>query len=154
MVTPGDQPEGMALIRASLVGSAVFVVAAALAVAIDGPPRSVFVALSLVMFALGSLAYLLGYAQAVARSRDVEIGMAGFVVLAGVAPPQVRRLLLGSTAVEVVAALTAAAVRPFTSLAFGILAPVFGLGLQSLWSARHGRFPQQVAAVRRPGNRP
>ena len=37
--------------------------------------------------------------------------------------------------------VAAASIRPFTAVAFGILAPMLGLGLMGLWGARHGRFP-------------
>jgi hypothetical protein len=142
----GDRPEGIVPIRASLVGTGLFTVVSVVAVVVDGAPRTVAVAVALAMFALGCVAYLLGYARAVRRSRADEISLAGLVFLVGVAPVTVRRLLLGSTAAQVVVAVTAAALRPFTTLAFGILAPVFGLGLQCLWSARHGRFPPRVVA--------
>jgi hypothetical protein len=52
----------------------------------------------------------------------------------------VRAALLGSLAVEVVVALATAAARPYTSVASGILVPVYGLALCGLWAARHGRF--------------
>jgi hypothetical protein len=42
-------------------------------------------------------------------------------------------------------AVATAAARPFSSLAFGILAPMFGLALLALWGAVHGRFPPRVA---------
>jgi hypothetical protein len=44
-------------------------------------------------------------------------------------------------AAQVVVAVATAAARPFTTLAFGVLVPVFGVGLNGLWAARHGRFP-------------
>jgi hypothetical protein len=31
-------------------------------------------------------------------------------------------------------------VRPYTEVAFGILAPMFGLGLMAMWGGRHGVF--------------
>jgi hypothetical protein len=40
----------------------------------------------------------------------------------------------------VVAGLAGAIARPFTTLAFGILTPMLGLGLNGLWGSRHGRF--------------
>jgi len=56
------------------------------------------------------------------------------------------------TAQIVIAAVTAAA-RPFTTLAFGVLTPVFGLGLNSLWAARHGNFPPRKPAPERAPRR-
>ena len=62
-----------------------------------------------------------------------------------------RRRLLGSFAVEVAVALATAGARPFTSLAFGLLVPVYGLGLAGLWAARYGTFgPRQSTPPRRP----
>ena len=48
-------------------------------------------------------------------------------------------------AAAVVAAGAAAAVRPYTAVAFTVLAPMFGLGMMALWGARHGRFPERQA---------
>ena len=59
------------------------------------------------------------------------------------APKPVRRSLLGSLAVEIAVAVAGAALHPNTSLAFGILAPVYGLSLAGLWGARHGTFPKR-----------
>ncbi|MGH9282335.1 MAG: hypothetical protein ACRD0S_05305, partial [Acidimicrobiales bacterium] len=41
-------------------------------------------------------------------------------------------------------ALVAAGVRPNSSLAFGVLAPLWGQGLAALWAARHGTFPPRT----------
>ena len=56
-------------------------------------------------------------------------------------PARTRRAFRIATAVEVVAVVAAASVRPFTEVAFGILAPMFGLGLMGLWGGRYGEFP-------------
>ena len=143
-VTPG-RLSGEGLVRASLGGTAVLVVTSALAVAFDGPVRSLNAIVAGVLFVLGCAAYLLGYARAVQRSRTEVVTMAGLAFLVDAAPKAVQRRLIGSTVVEVVVVVTAAAVRPFTPLAFGILAPVFGLGVQCLWAATHGRFPRRSA---------
>jgi hypothetical protein len=139
-------------VRTSLIGTVAFVVTAGLAAAVGrGPLRGLAAVVAVGLFVLGSLAYLAGYARAVQRSRTSVVDMAGLVFLARCAPSPVRRALLGATLVQVVAALVTASVRPFTTLAFGILAPVFGLGLQTLWAARHGEFPARPPSARRPG---
>jgi hypothetical protein len=33
--------------------------------------------------------------------------------------------------------------RPYTEVAFGILAPMFGLGLMGVWGGRYGDFPER-----------
>lgn len=150
-MTAAERMAGALLIRLDLAGSALFGLTAALAVASDGPARIVAVAVALGLFALGAGAYLVGYARAVQRSRMEVISMAGLAFLAGAAPTRVRAVLLGSTIFQVVVALVSASLRPFTTLAFGIMAPLFGLGMQALWSARHGRFPPRAKPSRRKG---
>ena len=97
---------------------------------------------SLVLFGAGTVAFFVAYARAVARSRTDQVGvMAMFFLEGAVAPKPVRRLLLGSFGVQVLVAAATAAARPNTSLAFGILAPVYGLALAGVWAAYHGTFP-------------
>ena len=78
----------------------------------------------------------------------MDIG--GLFLLAGeVVPASVRRSFRADLAVQVVAVVAAAAVRPFTEVAFGILAPMGALGLMALWAGRHAVFkpkpPKQPA---------
>ena len=70
-----------------------------------------------------------------------ELSVAGVFFLSGSAPAPVRRALLGDLTVQVVVALATATARPYTPLAFGVLVPVFGLGMCGLWGATAGRFP-------------
>jgi len=97
---------------------------------------------SVVLFGVGTGALLWAYALGVSRSRTDLIGIPGLFFLAGdVAPTPTRRRLRIAVAVEVVAVVVAGSIRPFTEVAFGILAPMFGLGLMGLWGGRHGTFP-------------
>jgi len=101
--------------------------------------------LSGLLFAIGTGALLWAYALGVSRSRAVEVTLGGLFFLAGgAAPPDVRRRLRIALAVEVVVVVTAAAIRPFSEVAFGILAPMFGLGLMAMWGGRHGSFPARA----------
>lgn len=133
--------------NASLVGTAGF---AATAVAAAAVPTLDVVALvvALVLFVGGTVAFAAALVRAAGRSRSEALHLAGVFFLDG-APRRVRRLLLGSLAAEVVVAFATAAVRPNTSLAFGILAPVWGQGLAGLWGARHNRFPPRAPQRRR-----
>ena len=100
------------------------------------------------LFVAGCGAFLWAYAIAIERSRREQIDVVGVYLLAGgSAPASVRRRLLGSLAAQVAIAVTAAALRPFTSLAAAILVPVLGLGLTGLWGARHGTFPPRSPAA-------
>ena len=129
------------IVKLSWAGTALFVVTAvlgAVAPAADLPALVV----SLALFAAGTVLFFVAYARAVARSRTDKVGIMAMFFLEGrVAPSPVKRLLLGSLAVEVLSAIATAAVRPNTSLAFGILAPLYGLALAGVWGAYHGMFP-------------
>lgn len=146
-------------IRVLWVGTAAFVVTAVAAAALPPDPlRPVAVAVAGAAFVAGSAFYLAGYARAVQRSRRDEISMAALTFLAGdTAPASVRRQLLGATALQVVVAVATAAARPFSTLAFGILAPVLGIGVQTFWASRFGTFPRREVApprTRRPSSPP
>ncbi|HEX9260092.1 MAG TPA: hypothetical protein VF855_11190, partial [Acidimicrobiales bacterium] len=111
-----------------------------------GPVRFVAVGVALVLFAAGIVAFLWSYASAVQRSREVEIGIGGLYFLAGrTAPKAVRRSMNLALAVQTAVAFATASWRPFTTLAFGILVPMFGLGLNGLWGAAHGAFGPRIA---------
>jgi hypothetical protein len=98
--------------------------------------------LSLVLFVVGTGALLWAYALGVSRSRTDLITVPGLFFLAGdVAPAATRRQLRIAVAVETVAVVAAASIRPYTEVAFGILAPMFGLGLMGVWGGRYGVFP-------------
>ena len=136
----GGAVAGRTILRAAVAGTAAFVATAAAAAAVPGAgPLALAVALAL--FVAGGAAFAAAYAVALRRSRRDEIALAGLFFLSGSAPGRARAVLLGSLGVQVTAALATAAVRPNTSVAFGVLAPVYGLGLSALWGARHGRFP-------------
>jgi hypothetical protein len=127
--------------RVAIWATGVFVVASALAAAWPDTFLPLSVPVDLVLFAAGCGAFLWAYALAIGRSRYETVTMSGLFFLGeGVAPPDVTRLLRGALGVQVVVAVTAAAVRPFTALAFSVLVPMLGLGLMALWAARHGRF--------------
>jgi len=120
----------------------VFVVASILAAAWPDTFLPLSVPVDLVLFAAGCAAFLWAYAVAIGRSRYETVTMGGLFFLSeSVAPPPVTRLLRGALGVQVVVAVAAASVRPFTALAFSVLVPMLGLGLMALWAARHGRFP-------------
>jgi hypothetical protein len=136
---------GSGFVQASWLSTAVFVANSAAAVAVGGTVRVVAAGVDVALFIGGVGCFFWAYAVAVNRSRTDEIGIGGLFFLAGSAPPSVRRPLLTALVIQIVVAFATAAVRPFTSLAFGILVPVFGLGITGLWGARHGTFPARRA---------
>jgi hypothetical protein len=137
------------VVRASLAGTAAFVVAAVAAATVPDALAVPAAVLDLVLFALGLAAFVAALVRAAGRSRREELSVSGLFLLSGSAPADVRRALLGALAVQTVVALATAGVRPFTPLAFGVLVPTFGLGACGLWAARSGSFP-----ARKPLRRP
>ena len=108
----------------------------------DTTVRAVAAATSLGLFAVGVAVFFWAYAIAVSRSRTDEIGIGGLFFLAGegTAPKRPTTHLRAALAAQIAIALAAAAARPFTSLAFGVLAPLSAVALTGLYGARHGRF--------------
>lgn len=135
------QDAGGAIVRVDVWATAVFTVTA-----VGATVWSALVPVALVvdgvLFVAGCVAFAVAYLRAVGRSRDEVVSLGGLFFLAGgVAPAPVVRWLWGALAVQVVVAVATAAVRPFSSLAFGVLAPMFGVAMLGLWGAVHGRFP-------------
>lgn len=134
-----DQP-GNTLLVTDLGATLVLVLVLIAAVIAPAGAGTIAAVVSLVLFVVGCGLFLWAYGAAVQRSRTDAIGIGGLFFLTGTAPDAVRRRFLVLLTVQVVAALAAAAARPFTAVAFGTLAPMFGLGAQGLWAARYGRF--------------
>jgi hypothetical protein len=149
-VAPDLEPTpGRAILRASWIGTIVFVITAVASAIAPNTFIAAGVATSMVLFFVGIGVFLWAYAVAVNRSRTDLIGMGGLFFLAGTAPRSVQLSLLGSLAVEVVVGLITAAVHPFTPLAFGVLAWMYGLALCGLWAARYGTFPPRPPEEKR-----
>lgn len=139
MRVPAPAP-GAAIVNASLAGTALFTVAAGVAAAFPSVAAGPVAVFDVVLAAIGVLACMAAYGIGVQRSRTDAVTIAGLFFLSGTAPRAVRRRLLGALGVQVVVAVATSAVRIYTPLAFGILVPLFGLGLTALWGARHGTF--------------
>ena len=147
------------------VGAGTVVFVATLAVAV--PLRAERVgqvligAVSVVLFAIGVATSLWAYVSALERSRAVEVGVANLFLLTGsTAPKQVKRAMGAALAVQVVAALVGASIGvaglegdQVNALAFGVLVPMFGIGMNGMWAARYGSYGPRVVAGSRPTNR-
>ena len=140
------------MLRLSWSVTALFTVLAVAAVFVDALVPA-FVVVSLLMFAVGCVVFVLAFLRAVDRSRTETIGIGGLFFGAGTAPRRVQAVLMGALAVEVVVAVTVAVLRPYTALAFGTLAPMYGLGLAGLWVALFGVFPGRDPELTRAGRR-
>ena len=140
-MNPGPEIDtaGRPIVVWSWRGTVMFSVTAVAATVFD-QLRWLAAAVALTLFGVGCVVFLVAFALAVERSRTEAIGIGGLYFLAGSAPRSTQRHLLGSLAVQVVVGLATAAIRMFTSLAFGTLVPVFGLAMAGLWGARYGAF--------------
>lgn len=127
--------------RAAWIATAVLTLALAVGVAVpDGAGGTVVVVVSMALFAIGIVTFGWAFAVAVARSRTEVLAVSNAFLLQGSVPTDVRRAFYAALAVQTVVAVAAAAVRPFTAVAFGILAPMSVLGLMALWGVQHGEF--------------
>ena len=131
------------LLVASWVGTVLFVATASLATAFESL-RIVGLVTALALFGFGTVAFLVAFAAGLERSRTEELSVFGLYFLTGSTPRAVQWNLWGSAALQTIVAFTTASLRPFTSLAFGILVPMYGLGVAGLWAARHGSFPSRT----------
>lgn len=139
-VTLAAEGTGRVLVQAAWAGLAVqALVAAAALIAPWG--RGPHVVVCLVLLLGGLVATAAAFVQAVSRSRDEVVDVAGLFLLLGSAPRRTRLALWGAVAAQSALGLASAALRPYTSLAFGVLAPLWAYGLTLLWNARYGAFP-------------
>lgn len=140
MARVGELAEpGARIRRAAVWGTALLVTTSAGAAALPDSIGVVHAGLSCALFAVGTGAFLWAYGVGLGRSRTQTVSLSGLFFLTG-APAPVRRSLRLLLAIEVVAVVAAASVRPYTAVAFGILAPMYALGLMGAWGARHSEF--------------
>jgi hypothetical protein len=137
------------VVRSNILFTGVFTVLTLVAAWLFTPGlRGMIVAVDLALFAIGCFAFIWSYFSAVQRSRTDEISVAGlFALTGGVAPRRITLVMNSCLSAQVVVGLIGAIVRSSTdgragsTLAFGVLVPIFGLGLNGLWSSRLGVFP-------------
>ena len=146
-----DGPGSRRIIVASWIGTGLLTITAVPTV-ID-PDRFAVVAVlvALGLFAAGVIVFGWAYLVAISRSRRDLIGMGGLFFLAGSAPRPVQRQLIGSFVAQIVVGVATASVwfiaadrfakATVNPLAFGLMAPMYGLGLMGLWAAQYGTFP-------------
>ncbi|MEI7548041.1 MAG: hypothetical protein WCK21_08290 [Actinomycetota bacterium] len=150
------------LVRADLLGTLVFVVSLAVAVPfrVHRWAQVVVVVVSLLLFAVGVASSLWAYAQALDLSRVKEVGVANlFLLTGGTAPMPVKRLMSAAWAVQIVAAIVGASIgmsglekSQLNPLGFGVLVPMFGIGMNGAWAARYGSYGPRVDPASTPSN--
>lgn len=141
-----DGVPGIGLVRGAIAATVVFAVVTAVAAVADTRATRVAAAVvDLSLFAAGCVVFVVALVRGAQRTRRSDMTMAGWWFLGGSAPAPVRRMLLGTVAAQTVVGIAGAAVRPFTSLAFGVLVPTLGIAVCGLWAALHGWFPERGA---------
>jgi len=140
--------KGASVLRANEILTGLFVITAVIAViAFSNPWKVIAATVALVCFSVGVVVFLWGYWTAVQRSRYDNIAVASmYFLIDNCAPKALARRMNILLVVQVVASIATALMRsstdgkPGSTLAFGILVPVLGLGLNGLWAALHGEF--------------
>ena len=119
---------------------------AAVPALIDPATRSrSFFAVSVVLFLAGCALFMVDLVLAAARSRDDAMGIGGLFFLAGSAPTEVQRHLLGSLAVQV-ARRRSSQRRSTRSRRWRSARSCRPSGWRcaGLWAVRHGLFPPRT----------
>jgi hypothetical protein len=154
--SPDTRRAGDVIVLADVIGTGAFVVTAVTAaVVFSTASQWVGAITAMALFAVGVFAFLWSFFNAVQRSRDEEISVTQVYLLLGApTPPRVRRVMLSMLAIQIVIGLATAIARskapdgsPGTSLAVGVLVPMFGIGLNGLWCAFHGVFPPRADGI-------
>jgi hypothetical protein len=141
---PDDAGHGLYV--ADLVGTvALALVCLVTAVTQSDAAEIATLVVSAVMFLGGCAAFAVGFVRAAGRSRYEVLDLAGLFYLTGSASPPNRRRFLGLWFAQIaIAAASVVAVRP----PFGVMAPVWGIGLTTIWTSRHGSFPARPGVRR------
>ncbi|MEY4172994.1 MAG: hypothetical protein RI900_159 [Actinomycetota bacterium] len=148
------------LVRANVFGTALFVVAEAIAVPLraERVGQVLIAVVSLVLFAAGVATSLWAYASALERSRSEEVGVANLYLLTGdTAPAPVKRTMSIALGTQVVVGLAGAIIgvaglskNDLNALAFGALVPMLGIGMNGAWAARYGSYGPRVPVPKAP----
>jgi hypothetical protein len=158
--TTPTTPTRSRVIRVDVAGTAVFLIALVIAVPFRSDRFAQFLigGVSMVLFAIGVATTLWAYARALDRSRVEEVGVANLYLLTGqTAPKPVRRIMTWALTVQVVAAVVGAWIGvvgldegELNALAFGVLVPMFGIGMNGVWAALHGSYGPRVGQAVSP----
>lgn len=120
------------------------------------PWKAIHISICVACFGVGVFAFLWGYWDAVQRSRQDNISVAAlYFLIDNCAPKPVMKKMNVLLGAQVVVGIVGAVWRsstngkPGSTLAFGILAPMLGLGLNGLWGAHHGHFEPRISQQNR-----
>ena len=129
--------DGQRIVVTSWAGVALFFLTAVPAAAGVAGFDVAALVVDVLLFLAGIVVFLWGFAVALARNaQGDDIVVSSLFLIQGPVPRPVRRHLFAALAVSVVIAGATG-----TTDAFGVLVPMFPLGLIGFWGARHGAFP-------------
>jgi hypothetical protein len=153
-------PARSRVIGVDIAGTALFLLALFIAVPFRSHRFAQFMigGVSMALFAIGTATTLWSYARALERSRVEEVGVANLYLLTGpTAPKPVRRIMTGALTTQIVAAVIGAWIGvvgldkgELNALAFGVLVPMFGIGMNGIWAALHGSYGPRVGRAVSP----
>lgn len=108
----------------------------------DGVRNVVAIGCVAVFFA-GAALFSWAFLVAAGRSRLENLTVAGAFFLAGSVAASERRWAFGLLAAQTLIGFVGAGADPYTTMAFGILVPMFGLGVIAFLGSAHGAFHQR-----------
>ena len=137
--------EGRGLLVADAVGTvALLLVTLVIAVSDSDAAQVLNLVVAGVLFLGGCVGFTIGFLRAVGRSRTEQIDMAGLFYLTGSAPKETQRAFMGLWFAQIaIAAVSIAFSRP---VPFGVMAPLWGIGIIAWWGSVHGTFPPRADA--------
>ncbi|MFZ4718913.1 MAG: hypothetical protein ACOYMR_05790 [Ilumatobacteraceae bacterium] len=146
------------IVTGNLAGTALFLVTLGIAIPFreERFAQVLIAVVSIVLFAVGIATSLWAYTSALERSRAEEVGVANLFLLTGpTAPKDVKRWMTGALLAQTVAAVAGAIVGvaglqegDVNALAFGVLVPMLGIGMNGAWAARYGSYGPRVQVTK------
>ncbi len=117
----------------------------AVTIAFFGPDgvRNVVALACCAVFIAGAALFAWAFTIAAGRSRMEDITVAGAFFLAGSVDKPERRWAFGFLTAQTVIGFAGAIADPYTTMAFGVLVPMFGLGVIAFLGSAHGAFRQR-----------
>ena len=98
-------------------------------------------------FFLGLSCLLIALLVGLSRSKFEIVNVGSLFLLQGSVSKPVQKIFLVSLFFQSLSVVLVAAIRPYSTLAFGVLAPTLIIGLLALWGAKHGKFPRRDDSI-------
>jgi hypothetical protein len=136
---------GRGIITFGWIANAIFALTAIPAAAGVDALEAPAIVVALILFFIGSGAFVYAFVLAATRSANgEEVAVANLFFLQGSAPRAVQRQFLAIFGACFVVAAATVVWAPF-----GFLVPMLPIGLAGVWAARYGTFPPRRPSARR-----